>query len=183
MSSQGQRIVGIDPGLRLTGYGCIKTGHRSDDLTMVEAGVIRVPQKRPLHERLAYLHDSVADLLADLSPDVIVVESAFVHRTRGQTALQMGHGRGVILLAAAQYARAPKQDRSTEVAIIELSPAEIKQSVTGSGRAAKEQVQHATASILGLPGPIDQPDASDALAMAIAGTTRGFAARDEIVER
>ncbi len=137
---------------------------------MVEAGVIRVPQKRPLHERLAYLHDSVADLLADLSPDVIVVESAFVHRARAQTALQMGHGRGVILLAAAQYARAPKQDRSTEVAIIELSPAEIKQSVTGSGRAAKEQVQHATASILGLPGPIDQPDASDALAMAIAGT-------------
>ena len=172
MSTAHTRVLGIDPGLRLTGYGCLTASPNGVEMSIVEAGVIRIPTKAPLHERLAYLHAGVSEILNELTPTLVVVESAFVHRTRGQTALQMGHGRGVILLAAAQYVASQKHDGHPAPNVLELSPAEVKAAVAGHGRATKEQIQHATASILGMQGPIEQPDAADALAIAIAAAAR-----------
>ncbi|MCH2141983.1 MAG: crossover junction endodeoxyribonuclease RuvC [Phycisphaerales bacterium] len=172
MTNDQTRVLGIDPGLNLTGYGCITASHHGTTMQIVEAGVIRIPSNPPLHERLAHLHAGVTEILRELKPELIVVESAFVHRTRGQTALQMGHGRGVILLAAAQYQASAQCGQGPPIAMTELSPAEIKAAVAGHGRATKEQIQHAVASILSMSAPIDQPDAADALAIAIAAAGR-----------
>lgn len=163
MTASGYRLLGIDPGLRMCGYGCIDVNAGGTPEGVVEAGVIRVPQKKPLPERLAYLHQSLMDLMRECSPDRVVVEQVFVHRDRVQTALQMGHARGVMLLAAGQNG----------LPCDELAPAEIKRAVTGNGRASKEQVQHAVGILLGLPEAPTQPDTADALAVAIAAAARG----------
>jgi crossover junction endodeoxyribonuclease RuvC len=162
MTDTSVRILGIDPGLRFTGYGCIDSTAGGQSNTVVEAGVIRIPQKRPLPERLAYLHRELISLMQEVSPDLVMIEQVFVHRDRAQTAMQMGHARGVMLLAAEQQ----------HIEIDDLSPAEIKRAVTGNGRASKEQVQHAVATLLNLSGPPDQADAADALAIALAAAAR-----------
>jgi crossover junction endodeoxyribonuclease RuvC len=100
--------------------------------------------------------------MQEVSPDLVMIEQVFVHRDRAQTAMQMGHARGVMLLAAEQQ----------HIEIDDLSPAEIKRAVTGNGRASKEQVQHAVATLLNLSGPPDQADAADALAIALAAAAR-----------
>lgn len=156
------RILGIDPGLRYTGYGCIDADAGGQSSTVVEAGVIRIPQKKPLPERLAYLHSQLTTLMQDTKPSLVVIEQVFVHRDRAQTAMQMGHARGVMLLAAEQQ----------HIEIDDLSPAEIKRAVTGNGRASKEQVQHAIATLLGLSEPPTQADTADALAIALAAAAR-----------
>jgi len=156
------RVLGIDPGLRLTGYGCIDADPAGSPGSVVEAGVVRVPQRKPLAVRLNVLHSEVARIIAETEPELIVIEQVFVHRDRAQTAMQMGHARGVLLLAAAQH----------DVEVDELSPAEIKRAVTGSGRATKEQIQFAVTSLLGLSVVPDQPDMADALAVAIAAAAR-----------
>jgi crossover junction endodeoxyribonuclease RuvC len=134
---------------------------------VVEAGVVNVPQRQPLATRLHTLHTEVARIIEETSPELVVIEQVFVHRDRAQTAMQMGHGRGVLLLAAAQHG----------LEVGELSPAEIKRAVTGSGRATKEQIQLAVTSLLGLTVVPDQPDMADALAVAIAGAARAASAR------
>ena len=156
------RILGLDPGLRFTGYGCIDSASGGQANSIVEAGVIRIPQKKPLPERLAYLHHELNTLMSETQPELVVIEQVFVHRDRAQTAMQMGHARGVMLLAAEQH----------HLPIDELSPAEIKRAVTGNGRASKEQVQHAIATLLNLAEPPTQPDTADALAIALAGAAR-----------
>ena len=162
MTTPAIRILGIDPGLRFTGYGCIDSTAGGQSNIVVEAGVIRIPQKRPLPERLAYLHKELISLMEEVSPDLVVIEQVFVHRDRAHTAMQMGHARGVMLLAAEQQ----------HIEIDDLSPAEIKRAVTGNGRASKEQVQHAVATLLNLSAPPDQPDTADALAIALAAAAR-----------
>jgi crossover junction endodeoxyribonuclease RuvC len=156
------RVLGIDPGLRFTGYGCIDADPGGQPTGVVEAGVIRVPQRKPLGERLAHIYNALSTIMSETKPDRVVIEQVFVHRDRAQTAMQMGHARGVMLLAAAQ------QGIETD----ELSPAEIKQAVTGNGRATKEQIQHAITALLNLKEVPDQPDMADALAIAIAAAAR-----------
>ena len=156
------RVLGIDPGLRYTGFGCIDADAGGQATGVVEAGVIRVPQRKPLGERLAHIHEGLTRVMAETKPDLVVVEQVFVHRDRAQTAMQMGHARGVMLLAAAQQ----------NIETSELSPAEIKRAVTGNGRATKEQIQHAVTVLLNLRSVPDQPDMADALAIAIAAAAR-----------
>jgi len=156
------RVLGIDPGLRYTGFGCIDADAGGQATGVVEAGVIRVPQRKPLGERLAHIHEGLTRIMAETKPDLVVVEQVFVHRDRAQTAMQMGHARGVMLLAAAQH----------NIETSELSPAEIKRAVTGNGRATKEQIQHAVAALLNLSSVPDQADMADALAIAIAAAAR-----------
>ena len=156
------RILGIDPGLRYTGFGCIDADVGGQATGVVVAGVIRVPQRKPLGERLVHIHEGLTQIMVETKPDLVVVEQVFVHRDRPQTAMQMGHARGVMLLAAAQ----------NNIETSELSPAEIKQAVTGNGRATKEQIQHAVTVLLNLRSVPDQPDMADALAIAIAAAAR-----------
>ena len=134
------RILGIDPGLRIAGYGCIELESNSATPSIVEAGAIRMNTKESVSFRLQELYENVREVITELSPDLLAVESVFTHRRQVAPAIIMGHTRGVILLAGQQ----------ASLPLVELTPAEIKKSITGNGRASKEQIQHAVASVLRL---------------------------------
>lgn len=155
------RMLGIDPGLGITGYAVVEaTAWR--DARIVEAGALRPGRGDPLPVRLRRLHGEIADLVAEFSPDRVVVEQVFVHRRHVRSALQMGHARGVILLAAA----------SRDLPVDEFSPAEIKKALTGNGQASKRQMQVAVSNQCGL-GELPEPaDVADAIAIALCGVRR-----------
>lgn len=148
------RVFGIDPGSVRTGYGCVDTDgtrHR-----LVTCGALAAPPATSLPERLRLIHDRLLELLQSSRPDCVAVESLFSARN-ARSALTLGHARGVALLAAVE----------TGVALIEYSPAEVKQALVGHGRADKPQVQQMVRLLLGLDAPPRPYDASDALAIAI----------------
>ena len=154
------RILGIDPGLRLTGYASIDVVQGQPRLR--EAGVLRLTATAPLATRLHQLHRDLDELIDAESPTHLVVEQIFSHARFVRTAITMGHARGVILLAAATHG----------LIVGELAPAEVKKSISGSGRATKAQVQHAVAAQLGLAEPPSPPDVADAIAIAICAAGR-----------
>ena len=155
------RILGIDPGLRITGYGCVSV-NRSGELAVIEAGVIRIPTTGNLGQRLHYLHQELESALEELKPDLMSVESLFSHPERAATGIRMGHARGVILLAAAA--------RSIE--LVEHPPAEVKKALTGNGRADKRQMQLAITQQCNLAEVPEPPDVADALAVAMCAARR-----------
>lgn len=145
-------ILGIDPGSRVTGYGLIESqGTRERYLA---SGAIRM-RDTPLPERLATIFDGVGELIARHHPAELAIERVFMHRNAA-SALILGHARGAALLAGVR-GRLP---------IHEYTPAEVKQAVTGNGRAAKGQVQEMVMLLLRL---VERPgeDAADALAVAL----------------
>ncbi len=148
------RILGLDPGLALMGWGVIDVvGSR---LTHVAHGVIATRAADGLGPRLMMLHRELEGVIAALRPAAIAVEQAFVHKDPS-AALKLGHARAVALLAAAQAG----------LDIAEYTPNHIKKCVVGSGHAGKEQVQAMVRRLLPL-SLVDQADAADALAAAIA---------------
>jgi len=147
-------ILGIDPGLGITGYGLV-TLSRGKPL-LREAGVIRVKGRGELHERLAELHGSLSELIDEAKPDHVVVEQLYAHYKHPRTAILMGHARGVILLAAAQRG----------LPVTSLASTLVKRSITGNGHASKAQVQRAVAMLCKLPKPPEPPDVADAIAIA-----------------
>jgi crossover junction endodeoxyribonuclease RuvC len=148
------RVLGIDTGSRVTGYGVIETD--GADCVYVKCGIIRVLATAPLSVRLKAIHEGVAGIIEDFKPDEAAFESVF-HATNVQSALKLGHARGVCIHAAAQ----------ADIPVYEYSPAEVKSAVTGYGRAEKPQVQQMVRALLKLADPFDSYDASDALAVAI----------------
>ena len=149
------RILGIDPGLNVTGYGVLEVGRRGPRLR--EAGVVRGKTRNSLTARLAQIHDGVADVVASFRPDVMALEELYSHYKRPRTAILMGHARGVICLAAVQAG----------VPVVHYSATQIKKILTGSGRAPKSQVQRAIQHELKLDQLPDPPDVADALAIAL----------------
>lgn len=146
------RILGIDPGSRLTGFGLIDTdGARS---VYVDSGCVRVAGTG-LAERLGEIFNGISELVQHYRPDEIALERVFVHRNV-DSALKLGQARGAALAAVAQAA----------VPVSEYSPSEIKQAVVGKGGAAKTQVQHMVTALLRL-ACAPQADAADALAAAL----------------
>lgn len=154
------RILGVDPGLRITGYGLIEVDGPSTRL--IEGGVIRIREDAPLADRLAGLHRDMSQVIEDLEPTLVAVESVFTHPERAGTGVRMAHARGVILLAAAQR-RLP---------VREHAPAQVKKSLTGDGSAGKDRMQAAVASVCGLDHPPEPPDVADALAIALCSANR-----------
>ncbi len=157
------RVLGIDPGLSLTGYGCVADGPgsgRGPDI--VEAGCFRLNQRACVSERLVELESDLAALVERVGPDLVCVESVFAHSRFPRTSITMAHARGVILLVIARAG----------CTLIELPPAEVKKSVTGNGRASKAQVQEAIAAHLGLDEAPEPADVADALAAALCGWHR-----------
>ena len=148
------RVLGIDSGSRVTGYGVIETD--GADCVFVDCGIIRVLASAPLSVRLKAIHAGLARVIQNLKPDEAAFESVF-HATNVQSALQLGHARGVCIHAAAD----------ADLPVYEYSPAEVKSAVTGYGRAEKPQVQHMVRALLRLVEPFASYDASDALAVAI----------------
>jgi len=158
------RILGIDPGLLRTGYGCVDCPP-ADPLgapVIVEAGHFRFRDGETVARRLVELERDLVDLIERLRPQAVCIESLFAHAFHPRTAITMGHARGVILLAVARR----------EIEVIEVPPARVKKALTGNGRATKAQVQGAVAALLNLAVPPEPVDVSDALAIAVCGSRR-----------
>lgn len=148
------KIVGIDPGLRVTGYSVLEL--HSTGPSILEAGVIRVKPKQPLEDRLAELFEGIQQVLEAENIVGMALEQVFSHYERPQTAVLMGHARGVICLAASLRG----------VAVHDYAATKVKQLLTGSGRANKAQMQAAICREYGL-GTVPEPhDVADALAIA-----------------
>ena len=148
------KVFGIDPGSARTGYGCVQsdgTRHR-----MVACGAITIPASLSFPEKLKIIHVELCALIARHRPDIVAVENLF-HAVNARSALKLGHARGVAMLAAVDAG----------VPIFEYTPAEVKQSVVGYGRAEKGQVQSMVQLLLGLSEPPAPFDAADALAIAV----------------
>jgi crossover junction endodeoxyribonuclease RuvC len=149
------RILGIDPGLRLTGYGVVD--YRPLRPALVDGGIIRLTAKSPLEDRLVELETELDTLLAEHKPDIVAVEQLYAHYAHPRTAILMGHARGVILLAA----------RKRHIQVEQFAANRIKQAVTGHGHASKQQMQRAIQSMWKLAKPPEPPDVADALAVAL----------------
>jgi crossover junction endodeoxyribonuclease RuvC len=160
--SEAIRVVGIDPGLRRTGYGCVELSLDGWSPSLVEAGVLRLKAGTSLSHRLRSLADDLNEVLEDLAPSTLAVESVFTHQQNVRTAILMAHARGVVLLAGAR--------RGLE--LVELAPATVKKAMTGRGDASKRQMQHAVAAEFGLDKPPEPADVADAIAIALAGARR-----------
>ncbi len=150
-------VLGFDPGTASTGWGVIE--QEGNRLRSLGHGCIVTSAKDPTHVRLRQIHDQARGLIKRFSPDIVVLEELFVN-VNVKTALAVGQAKGVLYLAASDLEASP----------LEYSPLQIKQAVTGYGRASKIQVQEMIKVILRLPR-IPQPDhAADALAVAITHT-------------
>jgi crossover junction endodeoxyribonuclease RuvC len=148
------RILGIDPGTGITGFGVIDVDGQKYKL--VDAGVIRTTPNTPLEERLEIIYNNLKTLTKEHKPDVMAVEKLFFAQNV-TTAISVSHARGVILLVA-------KQSRAQ---VAEYTPLQIKQALTGYGRAQKSQIQEMVRVMLGLKNPPKPDDCADALATAI----------------
>jgi crossover junction endodeoxyribonuclease RuvC len=154
MSSEVERILGIDPGLQAVGYGIIDAIDRQARL--VHYGTITTTPKQPFPERLRLIHDGIADIITQYQPDRMVYEQ-LIYCKNVSIALSLGQARGAIIVAGARL----------ELPMIEYSPTEIKSSIVGKGRASKEQVQKMVQILLGLEEPPQPDHAADALAAAL----------------
>ncbi len=148
-------VIGIDPGTATTGYGLVRE-NQDDSLQAVDHGVILTPADLPMAQRLALLYGKLNELLVLHHPDSSAVEKLFFQRNV-KTAITVGQGRGVVLLALAQ----------ADVPVAEYTPLEVKQAVAGYGGADKRQVQEMVRVLLDLEEIPKPDDAADALAVAI----------------
>ena len=147
------RILGIDPGSETTGYGLIESDGSCH--SAVAYAAIRTQSRRPFAVRLFQIYTELSRLLEREKAEVLAIEEVF-HAVNVQSALRLGHARGVALLVAAQHA----------LPVFEYSPLEIKSGIVGYGRAEKQQVQSMVQFLLKLP-ELPPPDAADALAVAV----------------
>ena len=155
MSAPVLRILGIDPGLNVTGYGVLEASRAG--VKLCEGGVVRGTTKGSLALRLAEIHAGVVEVIESFAPTAMAIEQLYSHYKHPRTAILMGHARGVICLAAAQR----------EVPTIHYSATQIKKVLTGNGRRPKSQMQQAIRRELLLTEVPEPPDVADALAVAL----------------
>lgn len=148
------RVIGIDPGTGILGFGVIEIV--GDKLKLIDAGVIRTPAHTPLDERLEEIFDSLIEIINQNKPDAMSIERLFFSRNV-TTAISVSHARGVAILAG----------RKNKLKIAEYTPLQIKQTVTGYGKADKKQVQEMVRIQLNLIDTPKPDDCADALAAAI----------------
>lgn len=146
------RILGIDPGSRITGFGILEK--RDGRTVYVESGCVRAGDG-DFAGRLKTIFDGISDIVRIYAPDVAAIEKVFMHRN-ADSALKLGQARGAAICAL----------MAAGLEVREYSPSEIKQATVGKGNAAKEQVQHMVQALLKLPA-VPQADAADALAVAL----------------
>jgi crossover junction endodeoxyribonuclease RuvC len=152
------RIIGIDPGTGILGFGVIDT--KANKATMVEAGVIRTKVHQPLDERLVEIYNSLCEIIAENKPKIMVIEKLFFAQNV-TTAISVSHARGVAMLAG----------KLAGLEIVEYTPLQIKHAITGYGRADKKQMQEMVRVLLGLEEVPKPDDCADALAAAICHST------------
>jgi crossover junction endodeoxyribonuclease RuvC len=149
------RILGIDPGLKATGYGCIEVNNRS--VTLHETGTIEPKEKDFIQNRIQKVHKILGGLIEEYKPQVLVLEKLYAHYKHPITACKLGHVRGVICLLCAQK----------NIELVEHSVKRIRKALTGNGNATKVQTRDVVADILKIDGAKLPLDASDALALAL----------------
>jgi len=151
------RVIGIDPGLNVTGYGVVVSDGR--EIELLEAGVIRLPPSRGqnLPARLESLFHELQKVMTEFNPQTMCLEEVYSHADYPRTAILMGHARGVICLAA----------KLEGIPVLSFSAKRVKQSVTGNGNASKLQVQRAVQHFFALERTPYPPDVADALAVAL----------------
>lgn len=147
------RIIGIDPGTGIMGFGVIEKGKK---IVLVDAGIIRTQPHQPLDERLVEIYTSLQEIITETKPSVMVIEKLFFSRNV-TTAMSVAHARGVAMLAGKQAG----------LKIIEYTPMQIKQAITGYGGADKKQVQEMVRIQLGLKDAPQPDDCADAIAAAL----------------
>lgn len=151
------RVLGVDPGTSVTGYGVIETANGTPGMGhLLECGILRFGRRSSLPHRLAELHAGIAELILRHRPQALALENAFYHKN-ARTTLVLGHARGVVLLAAEQAG----------LEIAEYAPATVKKTVAGAGAARKGQVAVMVARLLRLKGPPRPADAADGVAVAL----------------
>lgn len=150
------RILGIDPGLNTTGYGVVDIAERR--FALLEGGTIRPGTAKDLMtDRLSTLYDGIIEVIDQFKPEALALEQLYSHYERPTTAILMGHARGVICLAAARR----------DVPLFSYAATHIKSTLTGDGRATKEQMQRSIQAMLKLKTIPHPHDVADALAVAI----------------
>jgi crossover junction endodeoxyribonuclease RuvC len=154
------RVLGIDPGLNITGYGCVEFGRNGS--SVVEAGAIRTSPRASMAERIAQIQSDLAAVLAELRPSLVGLEQLYAHYGHPRTAILMGHARGVILLTCHQAG----------VPVKNLPATMVKKSLTGNGHASKLQMQRTIQSVCRLAELPQPPDVADALAIALCAGQR-----------
>ena len=149
------RILGIDPGLQVCGYACLEIV--GDNEKLIEAGIIRIEKGQAIEIKLNKIAEDIQSLLENFKPDIVAVEELYSHYAHPKTAILMGHARGVILQRCAQAA----------IEVRSFSATRIKKSITGNGRASKQQIQRTIQTILSLPQIPEPNDVADAIAAAL----------------
>lgn len=149
------RILGIDPGLDITGYGVIEVEGRR--IKLIEAGVIKTSHKQPLEDRLNEIYDGLIEVIKETSPGIGVIEKLYSHYKHPVTSILMGHGRGVVYLAV----------KKSNIELFECPAKTVKKALTSNGNASKEQVGRMVQAYLNLKQAPSPVDVSDALALAM----------------
>jgi crossover junction endodeoxyribonuclease RuvC len=152
------RVLGLDPGLQITGYAILEA--RPLGPHVCEAGVVRSTEKEPttdVAKRIRVLYDGILEVVEQFRPTVVAVESLFSHYDHPRTAILMGHARGVLLLAATWHG----------ASVVNYTAPRVKKTMTGHGRASKEQMKRAVMHELRLPRLPEPADVADALAVAL----------------
>jgi crossover junction endodeoxyribonuclease RuvC len=154
----GGRILGVDPGLQITGYAVVEAGPRGP--VVCEAGVIRSSHRNSsadLAPRVRSVYTGIVEVIDQFQPQAVVVEQLYAHYAHPRTAILMAHARGVIFLAAAEK----------NLPVVSYNATSIKKTITGHGRASKRQMQVTMQRELGLATLPEPPDVADALAAAL----------------
>lgn len=149
------RFLGIDPGLNRTGYAILE--HSSKSPVLCEGGIIRSHQDANLAARVHEIGAGIREVIEEYKPDVMVIEQVFTTPKFPKTSIIMAHARGAILFAA----------HDAGIPVVHYTPTQIKRLITGSGRASKDQIQHAIKTELGLKSILEPNDVADAFAAAL----------------
>ncbi len=154
-------ILGVDPGLNVTGYGVIEAdgskGSPSRRVKLKEAGVIRTKARDGISDRLEKIHESLLNIVKEYKPEVLVLEKLYSHYKHPVTSILMGHARGAVCLVAG----------ASKVKLASFPSTRIKKAVTGNGHASKQQIQRMIQGLFGLKEKPQPMDVSDALACAL----------------
>ena len=148
-------IIGIDPGLHITGYGVLKQD--GIESKVIEAGIIKTDKNGLFEDKLKEIFIETGNIIKQFKPDYIAVEELYSHYSHPKTAIIMGHARGIIFVQAA----------SSNIPVMSYASTRIKKSLTGNGRATKSQMQKMIKSTLKLKDDLYSPDTADALAVAL----------------
>lgn len=150
------RVLGIDPGLNITGYGIVEG--EGSDIKLIEAGVIRTASNTPIRDRLSKIYDGLAEIVEEYRPETLVLEKVYSHYKHPVTAILMGHARGVVCLLCGKY----------NLQLVNYASTHLKIAIVGKGRASKAQVANMVKTLLRLKRLPQLEDVTDALALAIS---------------